>query len=1142
MKVRFVRTLALLLSVVAATAASPPSEPTPGREHHKRLRPMLKDNLDRPLRYQPDGGDFVIVNGAERFNRPLYGDSSVFRVDAGDRPEFSFYVPGRGGNLRLALLSGEEAVWLDEAAVVEARYHAGMMIYQIRDPKLGKEPLQLTALATRKRVGFLLEIKCPAIAPNTELLIAFGGGDGGMGARGGDIGCENVPSREFFAFHPDRCKGNQVTAAPGTWSLKGARETIAAVLPDGTRTGTGDGQLWTNPAKLAASLGTGSATPLALARLALGPSATTHLGFFKEATAPGGEWSASHLAKQFESERRFQSDLANRVRIDTPDPFINAAMPALNIAADAVWDEKNQGFLHGSVAWRVLLLGWRAPYVGDTLGWHDRTRAHFDRFARRQNVTPLPERIPGPDNAWHLARSQTAINSNGNLSHSAYDMNTVAVDAILRHLMWTGDLDYARSIWPVLERHMAWVKRMFRREFGPDKLPIYEAYCAIWASDDLAYHGGGTTHLSAYALFQNRQMARLAGLLGKDGSIYEKEAELIGKAMRQQLWLKDRGWFVEWKDLLGEGLVHPEAAAWSFYHTVDSQVPSPIEAWQMGRAVETRLPHFPVKGPGVPAGAETIATTTWMPYSWSLNNVVMAETLHTALALWQSGRDAHAQRLFHGAILDSMYLGICPGNVGMCTWYDVNRRESQRDFADPTGVMSRAIVEGLFGVTPDLLAGEISLSPRLPMSWGHASIHHPSFDLTMKRDGQVDRYTFTQRFAKQVPTRMVVAARGVQLAKVTVNGRETGWQVVADAVGSPRVSVTVPAAADAAIEFHWSGSAPAAAPAEISAKQGNPLTLTAGASVLAIEDPQGSLGNPALTQTGLAGKAVGTPGHRTVFAKVRQGAMEWWQPLALRIEETNPAPRLVFTTDWSKPAKGKHEPLALEALFNEDLNQLFKREYLSPRSPFPSLAIPKQGFGAWCGPKETFVIDDSGLRAAAAKNNGRLILPNGVPITTTMDKDARNIALVSQWDNHPRHLTAPMSGRAKKLYLLMAGTTNGMQSRFDNAELLIAYKDGTKTRVALDNPGTWWPIHTDYFIDDHAFRRPGPLPLRVDLKSGNIRVLEEKSFVGKGGTVPGGAATVLDVKLDPAKELESLTVRAIANEVLVGLMGATLER
>ena len=42
--------------------------------------------------------------------------------------------------------------------------------------------------------------------------------------------------------------------------------------------------------------------------------------------------------------------------------------------------------------------------------------------------------------------------------------------------------------------------------------------------------------------------------------------------------------------------------------------------------------------------------------------------------------------------------------------------------------------------------------------------------------------------------------------------------------------------------------------------------------------------------------------------------------------------------------------------------------------------------------------------------------------------------------------------------------------------------------------------------------------------------------------MPGGAATVLDLPLDPEKELKSLTVRTLANEVVIGLMGVTLAR
>jgi hypothetical protein len=123
-----------------------------------------------------------------------------------------------------------------------------------------------------------------------------------------------------------------------------------------------------------------------------------------------------------------------------------------------------------------------------------------------------------------------------------------------------------------------------------------------------------------------------------------------------------------------------------------------------------------------------------------------------------------------------------------------------------------------------------------------------------------------------------------------------------------------------------------------------------------------------------------------------------------------------------------------------------------------------------------------------------------------------------------------------------------MKSRFDNGEVIVTYTDGTSARLALNNPVNWWPIDQDYFIDDFAFRlqftgeTPVPLPPRVDLRTGKIRILDMANFKGRGGKVPGGAATVLDLPLDATKELKSLTVRALANEVVIGLMSVTLAR
>jgi hypothetical protein len=66
--------------------------------------------------------------------------------------------------------------------------------------------------------------------------------------------------------------------------------------------------------------------------------------------------------------------------------------------------------------------------------------------------------------------------------------------------------------------------------------------------------------------------------------------------------------------------------------------------------------------------------------------------------------------------------------------------------------------------------------------------------------------------------------------------------------------------------------------------------------------------------------------------------------------------------------------------------------------------------------------------------------------------------------------------------------------------------------------------------------------LRVDLKSAHLHVRDPQSFTdGGGGSIDGGAASVLELPLDPARPLKSLTLRTLANDVVIGLMGVTLD-
>jgi hypothetical protein len=1123
MKVTF-RTL-LLLSLIAG-GRSPGQNPVTSVS---RAQPNLIAQIDRPLRYHPEGQDFVIDNGGEFFNRPLYGGNTAFRVDAGDQPEFSLYLPGHAGNLRFGIKTPGGAKWLHETARITARYRPGTMLYEIRDPLLGANAtLRLHAIALHQTDGLIVRVEAVGVAAPVELIAAYGGLDGKRGTRDGDIGTESVPISKYFQLKPESCKGNAFAlgspSGSSSFTLQSKPATIVGIMPTDATLALADATKWTSLDALLTStipqVEAGKTSlqvpvlPVITARLALAPSSTAtplyfllqrvsdpvapttaeELDTYREVTAKrqGPEqktptiplapaYISADLPRIFaDAEGHFRA-LRAQIVVETPDPFINAAVAALNVGADAVWDEPQGAIMHGAIAWRSKLLGWRGPYSLDALGWHDRARRNFSYWATRQNTEPIPEKLPPADEKSNLARNEAALHSNGDISNSHYDMNTVFIDALFRHLQWTGDLEFARKMWPVIERHLAWERRLFRREYGPEKLPLYEAYAVIWASDDLQYNGGGATHSSAYNYYHNIQAAHLARLLGYDGAPFEKEAALIARAMRELLWMPDRGMFAEFKDYLGLQRVHPSAALWTFYHTMDADLVTPDEAYQMTKYVDTYLPHIPVRGPGVPAEDKyyVLPTTDWMPYSWSINNVVMGENIHTALGFWQAGRTDEAFRITKSALIASMFLGICPGNVGSLNYLDVYRREAQRDFADGGGVTSRAIIEGLFGLKPDLLSGELRVSPGFPSHWNFAKLHHPDVDFDYQRAGEAELFHIESRLPKPVSVRLQIPSHGT-IAKVTVNGKLVESRVLE--LPEQRVEILCAPAGTLSIDVRWT-SAP----------------------------KQASATNP-------------TDNHD--------------KETSVYINTTS---SINWNARWTSDAP--LVPVELTPLFNDRVTQIFKNEYRTPRSPFVSLSIPKQGIGAWAGHvNETADIDDSGLRAAAAANHGVITMPNGVPFATPGPGEAPNIVFTSQWDNYPREVSIPLSGRAKHAFFLMAGSTNWMQSRIVNGEVIVTYGDGSSARLVLENPTTWWPIEQDYFIDDYQFKRPGPLPPRINLKTGLIRILDETTFRGKGREIPGGAATVLSLSLDPNKELRSLTVRTLANEVVIGLMAATLAR
>jgi hypothetical protein len=128
----------------------------------------------------------------------------------------------------------------------------------------------------------------------------------------------------------------------------------------------------------------------------------------------------------------------------------------------------------------------------------------------------------------------------------------------------------------------------------------------------------------------------------------------------------------------------------------------------------------------------------------------------------------------------------------------------------------------------------------------------------------------------------------------------------------------------------------------------------------------------------------------------------------------------------------------------------------------------------------------------------------------------------------------------------MAGSTNAMQCHVTNGRVIVAYKDGSADTLELRNPENWWPIEQDFYIDGYAFTNGNASPPeRLYFKQGKFaRGLSAYSGI-KGYSnmaVDGGAGTVLSMLLSQTKELKSLTIEAVANDVIIGLMAATLSK
>ena len=940
----------------------------------------------RTQQYRPEDGGFVCINGTNRFTRALYGSHTDWRLETSDRPVFAVVKKGHHRNIRFVV----NGVPLDSTDYCKSTYKNGMRNYVLNDSRWGKGIIHADVAALPNDEGAVWRITTEGTDPsplNVKVKICQIANP--KLKRNGDIGADKPGIFE----HDPREKG--LIVSDGLYDDD--RHSVAYVV-----------------VKLDSFV---TMTPIEARQL-------------------------------YDSAVKHHRSLGERIQFSTPDPYINALASALVMAADGDWDGKT--WLHGCIGWRMPLAGWRAAYAGDVLGWNDRSVSHFDAYAKSQ-VTTVEPVIPHPtqDPKMQMARAEkkwgTQMYSNGYICRNPekdnqmhhYDMNLNYIDELLWHFQYDADTAYMRKMWPVITSHLTWEKR----NYDSDGDHLYDAYCCIWASDALYYSGGAVTHSSAYNYRGNKLAARIAELLGEDPAPYHEEAEAILRAMNKRLWMNSQGVWAEYQDGMGLKRLHRSPAVWSIYTPIDCGASSPEQAWAATGWIDENLPHIDVEETGL----QTISTSNWMPYSWSINNVAIAEVWHTALAFFEAGRTEQGYQLMMANIMDNMYYGQSPANFGQLSHYDAARGECYRDFGDCVGIASRTLVQGLFGVIPQALYAKCILQPNFPAEWDSVTLKTPYIKYRYTKSGGKCRFEIEQHFAQ--PLKMVVRR---------------------------------------------------------------------------------SIGG---------GRFVETEGTAEAYQVIETDVQEQENAGQRRHERTEPQ---ISKLGLSEPdLTAPFRQVNIDKFFNAMVDNIFKNEYRTPRPQVTTLQIPIQGVSEWCHPQYTPTINDSVFRSLISDNQFTV-----AGVTFRTPSEGRNIVFTSLWDNYPDSIVVQLKGQAASAYLLMAGSTNHMQSRIDNGLVMVTYQDETSDTLRLRNPDNWCPIEQDYFVDGKAFTTTMPRPYRICLGTGTVsrdlgKALDIKGVYGR--EIPGGSAQMLRMPLNRQKKLKSLTVQTLSNDVVIGLMGITLQ-
>ncbi len=1086
-------------------------------------------------RYHASGNAVIGFNQGRYFNRPHYTNNTNAFILTGDKPMVKFASGSTvHGHFLIGMKRGSNTKWLHDFSNITATFQPAHTTWQVTDPSFPGLILRLQVLTLGESAGFTARASSSGSRDGDQLVWAYGGAHQPGGNLNWTIDPYPVGDEALrkASFSPSSARGNVAQAHEGPLA---SSFTVALPGGNGHRTfgrastgtlATADAADWANPASLTASKA--NEHPMIAGSIPLSSKQPAHWSFIRIDQTPEKLADDTEPKALFSKALARSADFASRLQVNTPDPRVNAAAAMAVAGVDGMW--YGNKFVHGSMSWNSPYLGWRTTIGGTMLGWPDRVKTSVDTYLATQLTES--DKTSGESMGAHEGKDYRLTKPGANSrfygkgyvvgDQTFYEMQTQYFDQILQDWRWSlmDDPAHEAKLRKGVELHL----ERFQECYDPDENGTYESVINTWPTDCIWFNGGGCADATAYA-YRAHEFARDLAKRAKDETSvahHQARLEKIKAGFFKELWVSEAGHPGLFREQGGhKRLVNNP---WLYSHCI------PIEAGMLTPEQAATTLHnteYNLENISMESGGRRVVTSNFAPAIWSVRVLWPGDNFMLAHAYFRSGLARDGWDVLRGSILHTGFNDLVPG--------DSVDLVGGTDFGDTVHTFTRTLVEGLFGYQPDYPFGKVLIAPQFPADWHKASIRN--HDVAIAYEQRNNTHTLDVKLQRDASLTVDLPLRASAISSVMVDGKPVSYET-RPGFGQTIVRVLVPATAGITlrIAITTSDTLAEAKPIEIKGRIGEKVLLEpsadASVSLVSFSDPLGALEGAVIRGAAIAGSLSKNSGHRRVFATVKTGALEQIHIFNLHIHAAPTEP----VTFAEVPSGATWKPIDITSSLSADITQIYEQKYVSPRPQTVSTRIGDDGYSPWCFPhwgvERPKIALDKVQSMLDPADPSRLVTPQGVPFK--WGGSDRNVAFASLWDNWPDQVSVPVRQSGEAAWFLICGSTTVMQGRIANAVIRLKYADGVEETLELIPPFNYWnlsPIKgiqaraqfgSSYYTEPgEEFTVPKPWPMTVELGT-NCR------------------AMVLNRKLRPGVILESVTLEALSQESVIGLMGVSI--